>query len=262
MVVAGSSGPDGFRDFTAVRLTSSGVLDTSFDGDGKQTIDLGTGDDIAYGVAIAGADRVVLGGSSKNAGQVFALARLTGDTTTAAALVNDASAQRSRVTSVTIRFSGQVTFSGSPDQAFMLTRVGGGAVSFTATVSVQYGGTVVTLDTFTGPETEFGSLVDGRYTLTAFASQVSLGGQALDGDADGTPGGNFVFGNALGLFRLFGDVNGDQIVNGLDFGFFKNAFGTQTGDANYLSYLDINGDGVINGFDFGQFKTRFGTMLP
>ena len=69
-----------------------------------------------------------------------------------------------------------------------------------------------------------------------------------------------MFGDAQGLYRFFGDVNGDQNVNGLDFGFFKNAFGTQTGDANYLSYLDFNGDGVINGFDFGQFRTRFGTM--
>ena len=78
----------------------------------------------------------------------------------------------------------------------------------------------------------------------------------------GTAGGNFVFNDTQGLFRLFGDVNGDQTVNGFDLGFFRNAFGTQTGDSNYLSYLDLNGDGVINGFDLGQFRTRFGTMLP
>jgi len=51
-------------------------------------------------------------------------------------------------------------------------------------------------------------------------------------------------------------------VNGLDLGFFRNAFGTQAGDTNYLSYFDLNADGVINGFDLGQFRTRFGTMLP
>jgi hypothetical protein len=61
---------------------------------------------------------------------------------------------------------------------------------------------------------------------------------------------------------MFGDINGDQIVNGLDFGLFRNSFGTQAGDANYSSDFDFNGDGVINGFDFGQFRTRFGTMLP
>jgi hypothetical protein len=135
-------------------------------------------------------------------------------------------------------------------------------VSFTATVSVQNGGTVVTLDHFTGSETEFGSLADGRYTLTALASQISANGQALDGDADGFAGGNFVLNDTQGLFRLFGDINGDQTVNGFDLGFFRSAFGTSAGDANYLSYLDLNGDGVINGFDLGQFRTRFGTVLP
>jgi hypothetical protein len=83
---------------------------------------------------------------------------------------------------------------------------------------------------------------------------------ALDGGSGA--GTNYTFSDAQGLFRIYGDVNGDQTVNGLDFGFFRNAFGTQTGDANYLNYLDINGDGVINGFDFGQFRTRFGTTLP
>ena len=68
--------------------------------------------------------------------------------------------------------------------------------------------------------------------------------------------------NVTDFHRLFGDVNGDAVVNGLDFGFFKNAFGTQVGDAGYLSYFDFNGDGVINGLDFGQFKSRFGTTLP
>jgi hypothetical protein len=42
----------------------------------------------------------------------------------------------------------------------------------------------------------------------------------------------------------------------------KNAFSTQVGDANYLSYLDFDNNGVINGLDLGQFRTRFGTMLP
>ena len=259
IVLAGSTFTN--HDFAVARLTPAGSLDGSFDGDGKQVVDFG-GRDTAYAVAIASSDRVVIAGLSINNGQLLTLARLTGDNLVATAQVNDGTAQRSRVTSLTVRFSDQVTFSGSPDQAFTLTRNGGGAVSFTATVSVLNGETVVTLDHFTGAETEFGSLADGRYTLTALASQISAGGQALDGDNDGVPGGNFVFGDAQGLFRLFGDVNGDRTVNGFDFGFFKDAFGTQVGNSYYLSYLDLNGDGVINGFDFGQFKLRFGTSLP
>jgi hypothetical protein len=176
--------------------------------------------------------------------------------------INDGSAQRSRVTQLVVSFASQVTFAGPLTSAFTLTRTGGGSVSFAASASVVNGVTVVTLNNFTGTDTQFGSLADGRYTLTALASQISVNGQPLDGDGDGTPGGNFVFGDAQGLYRMFGDVNGDRTVNGFDLGFFRNAFGTQTGDANYLSYLDLNGDGVINGFDLGQFRTRFGTMLP
>jgi hypothetical protein len=46
-----------------------------------------------------------------------------------------------------------VTFSGAPAQAFTLLRIGTGPVAFTANVSVEFGGTVVVLNNFTGPET-------------------------------------------------------------------------------------------------------------
>jgi hypothetical protein len=71
-----------------------------------------------------------------------------------------------------------------------------------------------------------------------------------------------VFGDAQGLFRYYGDVNGDQVVNGTDFGLFRPAFGTAAGDPAYLAYLDFDGDGAINGVDFGQFRSRFGIPLP
>jgi uncharacterized delta-60 repeat protein len=255
VVVAGRSG----AGFTVARLTAAGVLDSSFDSDGKQTINFGGSADVANGVAVDSADRVVLAGTSNYNGQVFALARLTGDTTTASAQVNDGSAQRSRVTSLTVRFSGQVTFSGPVTNAFTLTRVGAGAVTFAANVSVEFGGTVVVLTNFTGPETEFGSLRDGRYTLTALASQISAGGQALDGDANGTPGGDFVFGEAQGLFRFFGDINGDRQVDIADFGLFSSSI---FNPANYIAAFDFNGDGVIDIADFGQFAIRIFTLLP
>jgi hypothetical protein len=183
------------------------------------------------------------------------IARLDAPPSVNSTQVNDGSIQRSRVTSLQVTFSTQVSFATTAGAAFTLTRNSdGAAVGFTATPSVVNGVTVVTLDGFTGAATQFGSLADGRYTLTVLASQISAGGVTMTS--------NYTFGDAQGLFRMFGDVNGDQTVNGLDFGFFKNAFGTQVGDANYLSYLDVDGDGVVNGLDFGQFKLRFGTMLP
>ena len=152
--------------------------------------------------------------------------------TVAGTQVNDGSAQRSRVTSLTVSFSTQVTFAGAVQNAFTLTRTGGGSVSFQATASVIGGVTVVTLDHFTGAETDgFGSLNDGRFTLTALAAQITAGGVQLNN------GTNYTFNDTQGLFRFFGDVNGDQNVNGLDFGFFRNAFGTQLGDAGLSELL-------------------------
>jgi hypothetical protein len=178
--------------------------------------------------------------------------------------VNDGSAQRSRVTSLQVTFSTAVAFAGgSVGAAFTLARPSDGtAVSFTAAATVVNGVTVVTLDAFTGAATEFGSLADGRYTLTALAGQISFGGQQLDGNGDGIGGDDYTFGGAQGLFRYYGDVNGDGVVNGADFALFRTAFGTTAGNPAYLWYLDYNGDGAVNGLDFAQFRSRFGTALP
>jgi hypothetical protein len=181
----------------------------------------------------------------------------------AATQVNDGSAQRSRVTNLQVTFDTQVNFATTPDAAFTLTRISDNApVSFTATASVIGGVTVVTLNNFTGSATQFGSLADGRYTLTALASQISAGGQALDGDADGTPGGDFVFGDAQGLFRFFGDINGDRHVDIADLALFSSTFNLSTGQPGFLAAFDFNGDGHIDILDFGQFALRFFTMLP
>jgi uncharacterized delta-60 repeat protein len=259
VLVAGDALNPALNDFAVARLTAAGALDSSFDSDGRQTVAFGALDDIAYGVAVTSSNQVVVAGSSEYDGKVFTLARLTGDTTTAVAQVNDGSIQRSRVTSLTVRFSSQVTFSGAPEQAFTLVRTGGGAVNFVASVSVEFGGTVVVLNTFTGPETEFGSLRDGRYTLTALSSQISAGGQALDGDANGTPGGDFVFGDEQGLYRFFGDYNGDRHVDIADFGLFSQSIFNST---NYIAAFDFNNDGHIDIADFGQFSLRLFTVLP
>jgi hypothetical protein len=166
------------------------------------------------------------------------------------------------VTSLSITFNTAVTFAGQVADAFTLQRTGGNSVSFTAAASIVNGGTVVTLSNFTGSETQFGSLADGRYTLTALASQISANGQPLDGNGDGTPGDDYTFGDAQGLFRFYGDINGDRHVDIADFAIFSNSFNSSTGQTNYLAYLDVNGDGHIDIADFGQFSIRFFTPLP
>src|SRR5207253_6601871 len=135
-------------------------------------------------------------------------------------------------TSISVAFNTVVTLPQSIASAFTLTRQGGGAVTIgTATATTVSGATVVTLSGFSGAEASSGgSLNDGRYTLTALASQITANGQQLDGNGDGAPGDNFAYadsGAATGnqLYRFFGDVNGDRFVNGADFALFRTAFG-------------------------------------
>jgi hypothetical protein len=181
----------------------------------------------------------------------------------AGVLVNGGAAQRSRVDSLQVTFNAQVTFAGPVSAAFTLTRSGGGAVgSFSATAAVVGGVTVVTLNGFSGAQTQFGSLADGRYTLTVLASQISAGGLQLDGNGDGTGGDNFTFDDTQGLFRFFGDINGDRHVDVVDFGLFSSTFNLSTGQTGFIAAFDFNGDGHIDIVDFGQFSVRIFTVLP
>jgi hypothetical protein len=178
-------------------------------------------------------------------------------------VVNDGSAQRSRVTSLTVTFNFVVSFSGTVSNSFTLTRVSdGAAVNFGAMATTTGGVTVVTINKFTGSATESGSLADGRYTLTALQSQISANGQQLDGNSDGLGGDNYAFGDAQGLYRMFGDINGDRQVDIADLTPFAGTFGLTAGQAGFIAAFDFNGDGQVDIFDLTQFAKRFGTTLP
>jgi acyl-CoA thioesterase FadM len=58
--------------------------------------------------------------------------------------------------------------------------------------------------------------------------------------------------------RLFGDINGNKVVNNADYGLFRNAFGSAAGSAAYVNAFDFDNNGVINNADYGQFRNRFG----
>jgi hypothetical protein len=202
--------------------------------------------------------------------------------TVAGVQVNNGSAQRSEVRSITVTFSGLVMFAGGVGNAaaaFHLTQVqDGNSVNASATVSTNANWqTVVTL-TFSGTETDsisgqnggVLSLADGRYTLTISSAAVTgANGLALDGDGNGTPGGDYVSpadtagGGAgqLHLYRLFGDATGDGVVDQLDLGQFRAANNSSSADANYLWYLDANNSGAIDQIDLGQFRTRNNTSI-
>jgi uncharacterized repeat protein (TIGR01451 family) len=176
-------------------------------------------------------------------------------------VVNDGSAQRSMVTSLTVTFSTQVDI--APGAFTLVQTVGGvstdvSGVLHVATTVTSDGRTVATL-TFAGGGVTAGSLADGRYTLTIHAGLVTdhLLGMALDGDGDGLPGGDRV----ERFFRLFGDVNGDGKVNATDQTAFLAAYRSRQGMAAYRSYFDYNGDGLIDSTDYYQFQRRYGSAV-
>ncbi|HEX4591750.1 MAG TPA: dockerin type I domain-containing protein [Gemmataceae bacterium] len=188
-------------------------------------------------------------------------------------VVNDGSNQRSEVRSITVTFSGPVTFAGgnaNAAAAFQLNHVQtGNNVALTAAVSMNAGNQTVVMLTFSGTETDavsalnggVPSLADGRYTLTiSSASVTGSGGQNLAG---GGPSGNYVSptdtfgGTGLHLYRLFGDVSGDGVVDATDLGQFRSTFNANNSQANYLAYLDADNSGAVDASDLGQFRSRF-----
>jgi hypothetical protein len=120
--------------------------------------------------------------------------------------------------------------------------------------------TVVTLKGFVGAETTNGSLNNGRYTLTVFAASFSSGGTQLDGNGNGTGGDDFVYadsGRTTGnqLFRLYGDADGNRVVNQSDLTLFRIAFGSS--DPTF----DVDRNGTVNQADLIAFRTNFGMSV-
>jgi hypothetical protein len=157
---------------------------------------------------------------------------------------------RSRIESLTVTFSEVVTFTNNdPTAAFSLTRTGVGSVGLSTAVAIQNGQTVVTLNFLNN--TQFGSLVDGRYVLTVDSSRIR--DIALN-QLTPIPATNF--------HRFFGDHNGDGNVDIADFGQFSSTYGLTSGESGFISEFDYNDDGVIDIADFGQFSIRIFTVLP
>lgn len=193
-----------------------------------------------------------------NAGPITVAARLglvrnDDEPAVESVLVNEGSPQRSSVRRVEVRFDGLVD--GSPD-AFSLVNLGTDAAPKDETVedlvitAVDEGGrTKFVLERPGGI-----SLTDGNYRLDIQASLITarFGGYAMAGD--------FSFGDETvdNFYRKYGDVNGNRLVDLLDFSEFRRSFGLQQEQAGYLAALDWDDDNTIGLLDFGAFRRNFG----
>jgi VCBS repeat-containing protein len=161
-------------------------------------------------------------------------------------VINDGSAQRSMVRSITVTFDTLVTLDVG---AFQVIRSDGVLAGFTKTLTQVNGETQVVLN-FTGAGTSAGSLLDGRWTLKVVRTRVHR--------ADYRPAA--MSANSLtSFFRLYGDSNGDRTVDAIDQAAFAAAFG-QT-DITSLATFDVNRDGKIDAIDQAAFNRRLGHSI-
>ena len=171
-------------------------------------------------------------------------------------VVGDGSAQRSIIRQVEVNFDQDVAVDAD---AFEVVRKSDGnriPVDVTATVN----GSAVTL-TFAGGSTTSGRLIDGEYELRVRSTAVrsAASGLAMDGDDDGSAGGDHVFGAqaADDFFALAGDVTGNGSVQFNDALAIINAYNSVAGDANYNAAMDFDGDGDIQFNDFLVFSGNY-----
>jgi hypothetical protein len=178
--------------------------------------------------------------------------------------VNSNDSQRSSVDSVRVTFDRVVDIDTAGGNPFQLIHSGiGQSVTIQAPLQIDHstGKTIVDLAFDpAGPHvTSFGSLQDGDYQLTINAALVTDRGVQLDGNGNGSAGGNHVMSAVDGLFRKYGDADGNGSVGLADFAAFRSTFGKSVGEAGYFSGLDSNGDGEIGLSDFAAFRAKFGT---
>ena len=95
-----------------------------------------------------------------------------------------------------------------------------------------------------------GSLADGIYDLIISASAVQdLAGNAL--------AANYT----QRFHRLFGDADGNKVVNTSDYTALRNTFDKGGSDSGFNGAFDYEGNNVINAIDLSQFRRRFGAIF-
>ena len=165
--------------------------------------------------------------------------------------INDGSAQRSKVKSITVVFDRMVKINSG---AFQLYRQGSGKpIPVQARLSQSDGYTVALL-TFKGHGVVGNSLANGQYRLIIRGDKIrDPEGRRHDGDGDGQEGGNYVF----SFFRRFGDSDGDGDLDRRDKDAFFAALGQHKRDPGYMWYLDYNANRKIWAEDLTMFLLSF-----
>ena len=206
-------------DFAVARLNANGSTDTSFDGDGRQTVafDLGGANvDAARGVALQPDGRIVVAGTVSRAGldQDFGVARLNTDGALDTSFSGDGrrtvafdlgGANVDRARAVALQPDGRIVVAGAAE-------IGGGNFDFA----------VARLDTDGTLDTSFSS--DGRATVAFNVGDTNAdlaNGVAIQPDGKIVVAGDVARiatagGNAMGVARLHTDSTPPMILDVVD----------------------------------------------
>ena len=149
--------------------------------------------------------------------------------------------QRSMVDSILYTFSEAVNISGAAATIAVHSGQSGTAPSLTWTAidPNSDGSATQWAVSFSGAGVVGNSIANGVYDITLNSADVS---------SDANPSMNVQARPTDTFYRLFGDINGDGVVNAADNFQFKTAMVT------YNAAFDYNGDGVVNAADNFQFK--------
>ncbi|MHB1035218.1 MAG: PA14 domain-containing protein [Pirellulales bacterium] len=167
-----------------------------------------------------------------------------------------ASPQRAMVTNVAVTFSGLVQLDAG---ALEVAQTGDGTATVSVATSEVAGKTVATV-TFVAGTTlveSNGSLKDGNYVLTVHGDLVhdTSFGTALDGDGDGSAGGDYTF----AFFRLACDTQGDGKVDIFDVATLQVNYGQTNGMTPAQG--DFDGDADVDIFDVALLQVQYGKSL-
>ena len=163
--------------------------------------------------------------------------------------VNDGSAQRSMVSSLTVTFDQPVTV---PSGSIQLSRRDTGQL-LPISVSNPSGDSKTFVVTFTGQDLIGSSLADGLYDLTL------SGGGIIGQGLFAPPLGNT--NTVLHFFRLFGDINADGAVDAADVALFRLTYNKSAGDAGFITAFDFDGNGRVDAADLLALRARLGKRL-
>jgi hypothetical protein len=170
--------------------------------------------------------------------------------------INDDTASRSAVTSVSVQFDREVDV--SPAAFVLMHRESGQSVQeLRVDVQPSNGKSIARMTFGVDPlvvtrSTDGHSLVDGNYELRIVAAEVRTLGTDVAMESDHRFGSEA----SDAFFRYFGDSDGDRDVDGHDYGHFGLTFERSRQDQGYDPNLDFEGDGDVDGIDHAQIARR------